>query len=173
MKKVFLPCLCIILSLCFIFSLSACYPQTGNQLSAAAVQWSQALDYLVYNSDGIRNTTDVGALESLAESSRELKAQVVSHEKVDQYPNAKAFLLLIVQYAEVFSAQAETEFLSLSPSWIHSAWFANEIIAAAEYCDTADQFLSSIEDKAYNWLDRYYLGSIEKLNFPESVHWVP
>lgn len=163
--------LCLLLSACGGRVLS----EQEQSFRSALYTWCTRLDTMVYCPEGQRTDWDEASLAEWKEASALLREQTLSCETIDRHPGAKAFLLLITQYDQVLEAQPQTELLSLPPAWIHSVWYANEIIHSHRSLTEqgADAFLEAIEDEAATWLDRYLLGSLAKLDWPEPVDWTP
>lgn len=129
-------------------------------------------------------------VEEFSRYTADLRTAMEKHAALlEQYPNAKGLLQCMVQYPEIIEVYYDNpdedfSFLDLPEPWawsvvdlwrdIYSAYCAAVESVDGNFDDMTDEImLDRIEPKAAIWMDKYYLGSRKKLEWPEPVDWTP
>ena len=161
---------CIVLCLLLCFSLSGC---KSVQFTAPTNVWLNSLQTLLMQCAAENPQAYAGAVEDLKQASADAKVRILELETLDCYPSAKAFLLVSVQFADVFAQEPDKLLLDYPNYWVAAVWQADSILTAAASAETEDVYLSSIDAAARTWLDMFYRaenGSY-RVTVPEEVFW--
>lgn len=161
---------CVILCLLFLIPLSGCQKE---EFRAPTNVWLNSLQTLLTQCAAENPQAYAGAVEDLKQASADAKVRILELETLDRYPNAKAFLLVSVQFADVFAQEPDKLLLDYPNHWVAAVWQADSILTAAASAETEEAYLSSIDAEARTWLDMFYRaenGSY-RVTVPEEVFW--
>lgn len=161
---------CVILCLLFLIPLSGCQKK---EFRAPTNVWLNSLQTLLTQCAAENPQAYAGAVEDLKQASADAKVRILELETLDRYPNAKAFLLVSVQFADVFAQEPDKLLLDYPNYWVAAVWQADSILTAAASAETEKAYLSSIDAEARTWLDMFYRaenGSY-RVTVPEEVFW--
>ena len=162
--------ICLFLCLLFLFSLVGCQKE---DFRAPTNAWLSSLQTLITQCAAENPEAYSGAVDNLKQSSADAKADILNLETLDRYPNAKAFLLIVVQFADVFSQEPDKLLLDYPNYWIAAVWQADSILTAAGDAETEEAYLSAIDAEARTWLDMFYRpqNGEYRVIVPEEIGW--
>ena len=162
--------ICLFLCLLFLLSLVSCQKE---DFRAPTTAWLNSLQTLLTQCAAENPEAYSGAVDNLKQSSADAKAHILALETLDRYPNAKAFLLVVVQFADVFAQEPDRLLLDYPNYWIAAVWQADSILTAAADAETEEAYLSAIDAEARTWLDMFYRAEngAYRVTVPEEIPW--
>lgn len=162
----------IFLFLCLLFLLSLVGCQKEDFRAPTNV-WLNSLQTLITQCATENPEAYSGAVDNLKQSSADTKAHILALETLDRYHNAKAFLLIVVQFADVFAQEPDKLLLDYPNYWIAAVWQADSILTAAADAETEEAYLSAIDAEARTWLDMFYRpqNGEYRVIVPEEIVW--
>lgn len=162
--------ICTVLCLLILLSFSGCQRE---EFCAPTNVWLHSLQTLLTQCAAENSEAYFGAVEGLKQASADAKADILNLETLDRYPNAKAFLLIVVQFADVFAQEPDKLLLDYPNYWIAAVWQADCILTAAADAETEEAYLSSIDTEAGTWLDMFYRAAngAYHVTVPEEISW--
>lgn len=164
------PFLCVMLCLLLTLSLFGC----GAEAFAAPTNtWRNTLQTLIVQCASENPEAYFGAVERLQQDSADAKANILALETLEHYPDAKAFLLVVMQFADVFAREPDKLLFDYPNYWISAVWQADSILTAAASAETEEAYLSAIDAKARTWLDMFYRAENRayRVIVPDEIIW--
>lgn len=167
------PCrraICILLCLLLLLSCSGCKKESFRPPTNT---WLNSMYTLMTQCAAENPVAYSGAVESLMRESAYAKAEILELKTLDRYPNAKAFLLVAMQFADVFAQEPERLLLDYPNYWVIAVWSADSILSAVSHAESEEAYLSDIDRKARVWLEGFYRAANGEYRVivPEEIPW--